>query len=70
MVRLNESQKSEVLSIFGHGAYESTLHIRKILSTGRNLFTRTGIEITLKTARRRRKRCMKVCNQALRGFIV
>jgi hypothetical protein len=70
MIKLNETQKSEVLRIFGRGAFESTLHIRKILSTGRNLFTRAGTEVTLKMARKRRKHCMKICNQASRGFVV
>ena len=69
VVKLNEIQKSQAMRIFAHGVNESTLHIRNILLSGRNIFTRDGIEVTLGRAFRRRRRCMKLFKQALRGFI-
>ena len=70
VIKLNECQKLQAMDIFVAGIYEASLHIRKILLIGCNLFTRTGIEITLKKAVKRRRRCLKLYKQASRGFIV
>jgi len=45
-IKLNESQRNQVLGIFSRGVVEATFHIRKILFTGRNLYTRYGTNIT------------------------
>lgn len=69
MIKLNKSQQLQAVNIFSRAVRESTLHIRKILSTGHNLFSRGGTEITLKKAVNRRRRCMRLCKLALSGFI-
>ena len=68
-IKLNEVQKEQTIRIFAHGVQEATIHICKILSTGRNLFTRAGTEVNLGKAVRRRRRCIKVVNLALKGYI-
>jgi len=68
-IQLNEAQKSAAIQTFAYTAQEATLHIYKILSTGANLFTYCG-EITLQKAIERRRGCVKMAKQALRGFIV
>jgi hypothetical protein len=67
---LNDEQRSQAMAIFSHGINEANIHIRKILLTGRNLFTRCGIKVNLGMAIKRRKRCKKMFMQAYRGFIV
>lgn len=67
---LNPANRASTVAIFAHGVRESALHIRKITSSGRNLFSRQGIEITLGMAIKRRRRCIQVIKQALRGFIL
>ncbi len=69
-IKLNTIQKKEAIKIFGLGAYEANYHIRKILSAGQNLFTQTGIEITLGKAIKRRRKCIHCAKQALRGFVI
>ncbi len=70
MILLNDNQAAETVATFARGAYEANYHIRKILSTGRNLFTQAGTEITVGRAVKRRRRCIRVVKQALRGFIL
>lgn len=47
VIKLNDIQRSQAIRIFSHGVNEATLHIRKILSTGRDLYTRCGVRVTL-----------------------
>lgn len=70
MILLNDNQAAETVRIFAHGAYEASCHIQKIMSTGRNLFTLAGTKVTLGQAVKRRRKCIRVVKQALRGFIV
>ena len=69
-IKLNEAQIEKVVNIFSHAVHESTLHARKILTTGSNLFTRSGIRVTIGRAFKRRRRCMKVVKLALKGYMV
>lgn len=69
LIKLNKVQQAQAVRIFSRAVHEATLHIRKICSSGVNLFTRCGTEITLKKAVRRRRRCIKLVNLALKGFI-
>ncbi len=67
--KLTGVQQSQVMDIFSQAVYEASYHIRKIRATGHNLFTRYGIEVTLKMALARRSRCMKLFHQVFRGFV-
>lgn len=69
-IKVNDSQKTEIVAIFAHGARETNYHIRKILSTGRSLFTLAGTKITLGKAIKRRRKCIHGVKQALRGFVL
>jgi len=67
--KLTDEQQSQAMRIFSHAISESSYHIRKIRITGRNLFTRSGIEVTLSKAIGRRRHCMKIFRQVFRGFM-
>jgi len=68
MIKLNKSSQALAVRIFSLAAREATFHIRKIRS-GTNLCTYYGTKITLKMASERRKRCIRLVNLALKGFI-
>ena len=71
IIRLNNEQRSQFMEIYARGVNEASLHISQILLAGHSLFThRYQMEITLARAVKRKGRCMKMFNQAFRGFVV
>ncbi len=68
LIKLNKPHQVSVVRIYSRAVRDATNHVRLILS-GVNLYTGCGTKITLKMASKRRKRCIKLVNLALKGFV-
>ncbi len=68
LIKLSNSSQAQGVRIYSRAVRDATDHVRLILS-GVNLYTGCGTKITLKMASERRKRCIKLVNLALKGFV-
>ena len=68
MIRLNESQRQQAVDIFSNGVVEATRHLRLLVSPVNRIYFH-GIIVTRSMVAKRRRHCMKMVKDALKGIM-
>ena len=66
-IRISGSIQRRLVETFSKGVVESTVHLRKLISINRLYYH--GFLVTRQMAARRRRRCIKLVKDALKGII-
>ena len=68
MIRLNESQRLQIIGIFSSGVASATHHLQILVSPVNRIYYH-GIIVTRLMAKKRRRHCIKMIKDALKGII-